>query len=96
MDLILELNCFKFDADYFLRIHGTSVGTPVASTYVNTFTGIHENNVLNNALLKPTECLRYVYEILIIWEHEQDEMDQFVNALNSAHHTIRFAAQHSM
>lgn len=57
MKLILKLHYFKFDGDYFL--HGTNIGMPVASTYVNIFVYTIENSILNNATFKPTVYLPF-------------------------------------
>ncbi len=37
MELILPLNNFEFNGDYYLQIQGTAVGTRMAPSYVNLF-----------------------------------------------------------
>ena len=41
-NLVLELNAFHSEANFFLQVHGTAVGTHMAPSYANVFMGILE------------------------------------------------------
>lgn len=95
IDLVLKYNYFEFNNEYFLQIHGTSMGTPVAPTYANIFMGTLENKILANLPHKPTVYLRYIDDIFIIWEHGEQQFHKLVTLLNNAHATIKFTSEHS-
>lgn len=49
-----------------------------------------EQNSLGNIGAKPAVHLRYIDDILIVREHGQVVLENFVAALNNAHDAIKF------
>ena len=45
---------------------------------------------------QPFVCLRFIDDIFFIWQYGQDELDNFVQHLNSVHNTIKFTCEHSL
>ena len=39
---------------------------------------------------------RYTDNILMIWQHEEEKLKEFLKILNSCHPTIKFTAEHSL
>lgn len=95
LELVLTYNYFEFAENYYLQIHGTSMGTPFAPTYANIFMGSLETEFLSRCTDKPHTYLRYIDDIFIIWGHGQDSLDKFVTFLNSFHPTIKFTSESS-
>lgn len=52
-----------------------------------------EKIALENYELKPKIWLRYVDDIFVIWPHGRDELNLFLNYLNSQHEKIKFTIE---
>jgi hypothetical protein len=76
------------------------MGTRVAPTYANLFTGKLEKEMLQNCPQHLKQLIhtwkRFIDDILIIWTGTEDDFLEFFNYLNSYHPTIKFdPAQHN-
>ena len=49
-----------------------------------------EQKILAQSPLKPLVWWRYIDEVLMIWPHGEEKLNEFVNLLNSSHETIKF------
>ena len=47
--MILTMNNFTFNHQHYLQIHGTAMGTNMASSIANLFLGMFETNALTKA-----------------------------------------------
>ena len=47
-----------------------------------------EEDILSNSLLKP--LWRYIDDIIVMWEHGEEELQNYLETLNSYHPTIKF------
>ena len=92
LSLVLNNNFFTFNNGYFLQIHGTAMGSPMAPTYANIFMAVLEKHMLRNAPngLTPFEWIRHIDDIVAIWTHGIDALNEFVEYINSFHNTIKF------
>ena len=72
------------------------MGTRVAPTYVNLFMAGFEERFVYTYQKQPFVWLRFIDDIFFIWQHDQDELDNFVQHLNSVHNTIKFTCEHSL
>ena len=52
MRMILTMNNFKFDNNYYIQLHGAAMGTRMAPAYANLFTGDLERKLLAQSPLK--------------------------------------------
>ena len=71
------------------------MGTRMAPSFANLFLGLFETNALNNAPYKPHTWLRYIDDIFVIWTEGPDNLQIFIDYLNSIHPTIKFTSSHS-
>ena len=53
MPMILTMNNFEFDNNYYIQLYGTAMGTPMAPAYANVFLGDLERKLLAQSPLKP-------------------------------------------
>ena len=53
MCMILTMNNFEFDNNYYIQFHGTAMGTRMAPAYANLFIGYLERKLLAQSPLKP-------------------------------------------
>ena len=88
--MILTMNNFEFENNYYLQLHGTAMGTKMAPAYANLFMGDLEQKLSAQSPLKPLVWWRYIDDIFMIWPHGEEKLNEFVNLLNSSHETIKF------
>ena len=63
----------------------------MALAYANIFMDILERKLLSGARVKPYVWLRYIDDIFMVWTGSKEELNQFLNYINGAHRTIKFA-----
>ena len=51
IQMILGMNNFSFNQQYFLQIHGTAMGTPMAPSYASLLMGKFEQNTVDDPRL---------------------------------------------
>ena len=69
------------------------MGSPLAPVLANIFIGFHESRWFNKYNLnKPKFYLRYVDDILAVFDNEQDSLS-FLNFLNNSHPNIKFTKE---
>lgn len=92
LSIILNQNYFTFNNEYFLQIHGTAMGTPMAPTYANIFMAVLEKELLLNAPngLIPLEWIRFIDDVFAIWTHGIETLNKFLDYINLIHPTIKF------
>ena len=47
--LVLTLNCFQYEDRFYSQVHGTAIGTRMATSYANVFMGCFEEAMLSTA-----------------------------------------------
>ena len=81
---------FIFNSEFYNQIDGVVIGCPFAPVLANIFMNFYESKWLNEYNLnKPKFCLRYVEDILAVFDKEQDSLN-FFNFLNKMHCNIKF------
>ena len=84
---------FLFNGKYFNQIDGVAMGSPLAPVLANLFMGYNENLWLNNySLNKPKFYIRYVDDILTVFDNENDAK-HFLDYLNRQHKNIKFTIE---
>ena len=97
LSFILKNNYFTFNSEFFLQIHGTAMGSPMAPTYANIFMCVLEELLIKNAPngLIPFEWIRFIDDIFAIWTHGLDALSEFFVYINQLHPTIKFEYTYS-
>ena len=95
LGMVLKSNNFQFNGDNYLQMSGTAMGTRVAPSYANLFMTTLENKFLENHDNKPRVWLRYIDDIFFIWDHGEDALTEWLEYLNSQHHSIKFTSEWS-
>ena len=94
LKLVLQGNYFEFNDKLFLQLIGAAMGTRVACSYACLFMAFHEINKLlgewNGGM--PHLWRRFIDDILFFWHHSVEELEKFINHLNSSHRLIKFSA----
>ena len=69
------------------------MGSPLAPVLANIFMGFYKSKWLNKYNLNKSKfCLRYVDDILAVFDKEQDSLI-FLNFLNNRHPNIKFTIE---
>ena len=90
LSFVLNYNCFNFGDLFFLQVHGIAMGTKLAPNYANLFMSDFETRHVFSYALQPSYYRRYIDDIFLIWDHSSEELDGFIDHLNSVHPTIKF------
>lgn len=96
-DHVLQNNVFSFEGKVFKQVLGTAMGTPMAPTGANLFMGMLEERLLDQSPVPVNREFwkRFIDDILMLWMGSQEELDVFIDHMNSFHPTIKFTANSS-
>ena len=90
LDYVLKKNNFDFNGNHYLQVGGTAMGTKVAPSFANLFMADFEKKHVSTYHSKPSIWLRYIDDIFLIWEHSLNDLQTFLEHLNTCHPTIKF------
>ena len=89
--LILTLNNFVFNGINYLQTNGASMGTKCAPNYANLFMAYFEETFIYPRIIgNSTLYLRYIDDIFLIWKGTRQDLEAFIEEINSVHNTIKF------
>ncbi|XP_043191188.1 uncharacterized protein LOC122364646 [Amphibalanus amphitrite] len=91
----LENNVFEFDNEFYRQRVGIAMGNKVAPPVAIIFMHKFETRALDNAVLKPEFYSRYIDDSIGVWTHGRDELNKFLEYLNSIHPRIKFTLEDS-
>ena len=89
--MILTMNNFEFENNHYQELQGTAIGTKISPAYANLFMGDLEQKILAQSPHKPLIWWHYIDDVLMIWPHGEEKLNEFVNLLNSSHEAISSA-----
>ena len=69
-----------------------SLGRP---SYANLFMAKLEETLLTQTTISPRIWWRYIDDVFAIWDKGQDELENFLQQINTFHNTIKFTAEWS-
>jgi hypothetical protein len=95
LEAVLKKNNFTFNGNHYLQISGTAIGTMVAPSFGNRF--LNEFEILHVYTYKkqPLVWLRYIDDVFMIWTHKIEDLNEFVEHLNTRLPTIKFTMESS-
>ena len=89
-DIVLKNIYFQFLDKTFKQKQGTVIGTKFAAPYSNLFMANLEKRLLFDIDLKSNIWWRYIDDIFLIWEHDEESLKLFLEKINSTHPKIKF------
>ena len=89
--IVLTKNYFEFNNKLYRQTQGTAMGTRMAPTYANIFMKYIELQLIETSPRKPEMWLRFIDDILMIWNHGKEALEQFKELANNIHPTIKFS-----
>ncbi len=90
LKLCLTTTCFQWREKYYEQTYGAPMGSPLSPVMANLFMEEFEKNALATATLKPGFWFRYVDDTLSSWCHGLDNLQRFLDHINSLHPSIKF------
>ena len=94
-NLVLKHNYFEFNGQIFLQHQGTAMRTRMALNYAIIFMHKIETELLQKSPLQPTFFKRFIDDIFLIWPHREEQLQKFLEMINTHHKTIKFTEEHS-
>ena len=95
LNLVLTCNNFQFNGTNYLQVNGTAMGTRVAPTYANLYMAAFEDKHVYSYHLQPLLWLRYIDDCFMLWQHGIDELNKFIDFLNTRNSSIKFTSESS-
>ena len=81
---------FQWREKFYEQTNGAPMGSPLSPVMANLFMEEFEKKALATATLKPGFWFRYVDDTLSSWSHGLDNLQKFLDHINSLHPSIKF------
>ena len=95
LEMVLSMNNFTFNGDNYIQVGGTAMGTKAAPGFANCFMGDFEEQFVYPYRLQPLKYLRFLDDCFLIWHHGLEELELFVNHMNTQMESIKFTMEAS-
>ena len=92
-EFVLKNNLFEFNSKVYQQKSGTAIGTKFAPPYACIYMDEVEQKFLETQDKKPLIWLRYIDDIFFIWTHGEQQLETFLNDLNSFSPNLNFASE---
>jgi hypothetical protein len=89
LEAVLKKNNFTFNGNHYLQVSGTAIGTMVAPSVGNRFLNVFEINHVYTFRKQPLVWWRYIDDVFVLWTHTKEELEEFVEHLNTRLPTIK-------
>ena len=83
LEFALTNNYFEFGQKVLHQISGIATGTEFAPPYACIFVDKFEADFLKTQKLQSFVWFRYINDVFFIWTHGKEELESFINELNS-------------
>ena len=92
---VLKNNYFELNSKVKQQVSGAAIGTKFAPPYTCIFEDRMKTEFLEKEHLKPWVRLRYIDDILFVWSHGENKLDEFIECLYGFHPNLKFSSEHS-
>lgn len=93
-EMVLTLNCFSFNNEYYKQIGGVCMGTKMGPSYANLYMGYLEEKIFKKFTAKlPQLYLRYIDDIFCAGNMQKKEIDKFIDFFNTFDDSIKVTAE---
>jgi hypothetical protein len=93
IELCLTTTYFKFNDEIFEQTDGIAMGSPLSPIIAEIFMDEVETGILQKTTRKPKIWLRYVDDVLLIWEHGEEALNTFLRLANNEHANVKFTLE---
>ena len=95
LHFVLSNSYCRFGEDVYRQRMGVAMGNRLAPPFAILFMHDLESRFLATSPEKPSVWFRYIDDIFGVWEHGLERLQQFHQALNQFHPTIKFSLEHT-
>ena len=88
-------NYFEFGTNIFQQTKGTAMGAAFSPTIANIFMSITLRHFLRTQQQQPLLLKRYIDDIILIWNDNEERLKHFLTTLNTFHPSLRFTYTYS-
>ena len=89
-EMVLTLNCFSFNNEYYQQVGGVCMGTRMGPSYANLYMGFLEHKIFQSFNGKiPKLYLRYIDDIFCAGDMDTVDINKFVDFYNSYNDNIK-------
>ena len=92
LELSLKGNDFEFNGEIYQQVCGCAMGKRFSPNFASIYVAEWEEAALNKSSKQPLLYLRYLDDILIIWQHSKQEFWNFLDLLNQQDDNIKLKA----
>ena len=91
----LNNNYVRFGQKYFKQTTGVAMGSRIAPPLAIVFMDAIESLILTsqNSQYQPITYMRYIDDVLGVWTHGADALDEYFQFLNSFHPALKFTIE---
>ena len=90
-ELVLNLNCFDFDGNYYQQVGGVAVGTRMGPNYGCLFVGYVENKMIQEYQgRKPELYKRYIDDVLGASSDTRQDLENFIHFCSTYHPALKY------
>ena len=91
VECVLKNNIFECNtSSTYKQLRGTAIGTKMNPLYAVIFMGDLKEKLFKGYDKKPLVWWQYIDDILMLWEHGEEELEKFLEFLNCYHPTTNF------
>ena len=92
-ELVLTLNCFEFDGEYYSQISGTMMGSPFSVNYACLAMSYQEHKIEESYPgVKPVLYLRYIDDVIGISSMEREDLQSFIDFVNEFNPALEYTS----
>ena len=88
VELCLKSTYFQFDEFFYEQVEGAAMGSPLSSIVANIFMEDLETQALGTSAWKLKMWRRYVDDVLVVWPHGDQLLEEFHQHLNKSNPSI--------
>ena len=93
VELCLKSTYFQFGKSFYEQVEGAAMGSPLSPIVANIFLEDLETRALETSAWKPKMWRRYVDDVLVVWPHGDQLLEEFHQHLNKQNPSIQFTVE---
>lgn len=90
VEICLKPTFFSFKDEIYEQTCGVAMGSPLSPSIANLFMEHFETKAIESSPLKPKLWKRFVDDTYVIWPHGKENLNKFLEHLNSQSNSIKF------
>ena len=93
LNLVTSCNYFALEGKFFSQEDGMPMGSPLSPVFADFFMEEFEQGAIESALFKPKLWLRYVDDTFVVWPHDEEKLDSWLESLNNISESIKLTME---